>query len=89
MSMHPAQGHPELQGIRANSIHPGVMQPMKAGGAQDEKILKMRNKFAEMTPLGRMGTPADVANAMLFLASDESSYITGTEIVIDGGLMVQ
>jgi NAD(P)-dependent dehydrogenase (short-subunit alcohol dehydrogenase family) len=77
------------QGIRANSIHPGVMQPMKAGGAQDEKILKMRNKFAEMTPLGRMGTPADVANAMLFLASDESSYITGTEIVIDGGLMVQ
>lgn len=77
------------KGVRANSIHPGVMQPMVAGGAQDERILKMRAKFAEMTPLGRMGTPTDVANAMLFLASDESSYITGTEIVIDGGLMAQ
>lgn len=77
------------KGIRANSIHPGVMQPMTAGGAQDEMILKMRAQFADRTPLGRMGTPADVANAMLFLASDESSYITGTEIVIDGGLMAQ
>lgn len=77
------------KGIRANSVHPGVMQPMNAGGAQDENILKLRAQFAERTPLGRMGTPTDVANAMLFLASDESSYITGTEVVVDGGLMAQ
>tara|TARA_R110002110_G_scaffold70800_1_gene189487 strand:+ start:18336 stop:19154 length:819 start_codon:yes stop_codon:yes gene_type:complete len=76
-------------GIRANSIHPGVMQPMQSGGAVDERVLKMRNQFAKMTPLGRMGQPSDVANAMLFLASDESSYITGAELVIDGGLMAQ
>lgn len=76
-------------GIRANSVHPGVMQPMQSGGAVDERVLKMRNRFAETTPLGRMGTSVDVANAMLFLASDESSYITGAELVVDGGLMAQ
>lgn len=77
------------QGIRANSVHPGVMQPMQSGGAVDERVLKARNRFAEATPLGRMGTSADVANALLFLASDESSYITGAELVVDGGLMAQ
>ncbi len=77
------------KGIRANSVHPGVMQPMQAGGTVDERILTMRNQFAKTTPLGRLGQPSDVANAMLFLASDESSYITGVELAIDGGLMAQ
>lgn len=77
-------------GIRANSVHPGVMQPMATGGAiGNEKILKFREEFANSTPLRRMGTSADVANGILFLASDESSYMTGTELVIDGGLMAQ
>lgn len=76
-------------GIRANSVHPGVMPPMTSGGTVDEKLLEIRGRFAKSTPLGRLGTSADVANALLFLASDESSYITGTELVIDGGLMAQ
>jgi len=77
------------KGIRANSVHPGVMQPMTSGGAMDEAILKMREQFALMTPMRRMGKSADVANAMLFLASDEASYITGAELIVDGGLMAQ
>jgi len=77
------------KGIRANSVHPGVMQPMKAGGATDDAILKVREKFALSTPMRRMGQSEDVANAMLFLASDEASYITGAELIVDGGLMAQ
>lgn len=65
------------------------MQPMKSGGATDEAILKMREQFALMTPMRRMGESEDVANAMLFLASDEASYITGAELIVDGGLMAQ
>ena len=76
-------------GVRANSVHPGVMPPMKSGGTTDDRMLELRERFAKSTPLGRMGTSADVANALLFLASDESSYITGAEIVVDGGLMAQ
>ncbi|NNE20307.1 MAG: glucose 1-dehydrogenase [Myxococcales bacterium] len=77
------------RGIRANSVHPGVMPPMRTGGTVDDRILELRAGFAKSTPLGRLGTSADVAGALLFLASDESSYITGAEIVIDGGLMAQ
>lgn len=76
-------------GIRANSVHPGVMPPMRSGGTTDERILRLRARFARSTPLGRVGTAAEVANTLLFLASDESSYITGAEIVVDGGLMAQ
>lgn len=77
------------RGIRANSVHPGVMPPMRSGGTTDDRMIELRASFATSTPLGRLGTAADVANALLFLASDESSYITGTEIVVDGGLMAQ
>lgn len=76
-------------GIRANSVHPGVMPPMQSGGTTDDRMLELRGRFAKSTPLGRMGSSADVANALLFLASDESSYITGAELVVDGGLMAQ
>ena len=44
--------------------------------------------FNDRVPLGRMGTPEDIANSILFLASDESSYITGIELVIDGGVIM-
>lgn len=69
--------------IRANSIHPGFIDtPMVSSVTEDEEATK--NALAGI-PLGRMGEPEEVAYAVLFLASDESSYITGTELVVDGG----
>ncbi len=64
-------------GIRCNSIHPGIIDtPMAAGLAAD------RYDY----PLGRMARPEEVSNMVLYLASDESSYSTGSEFVVDGGL---
>lgn len=63
-------------GIRANSVHPGVIStPMTAGLETDMSRVAM----------GRMGHPGEVANLVLYLASDESSFVTGAEFVIDGG----
>lgn len=73
-------------GIRANSIHPGYIEtPMLhiGGPAVDEAIKKMERVF----PLRRVGQPIDIANVALFLASDDSAYCTGAEIVVDGGLI--
>lgn len=70
-------------GIRANSIHPGIIDtPMIA--AQDPEITQA---VVGMTPMGRLGTPREIAYGAVFLASDESSFITGTELVIDGGVL--
>ena len=79
------------KGIRVNSILPGLMntpmivEPLKdfyADGDVD-KMIQMRN---EQVPMKTMGDAWDVAHAALFLASDEASYITGTQLVVDGGL---
>jgi NAD(P)-dependent dehydrogenase (short-subunit alcohol dehydrogenase family) len=68
-------------GIRVNSVHPGIIAtPMI--DAQDDAITQ---GLVDVTPLGRIGQPRDVANAVLFLAGDESSYITGTQLFVDGG----
>jgi NAD(P)-dependent dehydrogenase (short-subunit alcohol dehydrogenase family) len=80
-------------GIRANSILPGMMNtPMvhapeviAAYGGSAEEMVRRRNA---QCPMGRMGDAWDVAYAALFLASDEAKYITGTELVVDGGLTV-
>jgi NAD(P)-dependent dehydrogenase (short-subunit alcohol dehydrogenase family) len=74
------------QGIRCNSVHPGFLPPMRSGGAGTEEA---RERAARITPLRRIGDPIDVANGVLFLASDEASFITGTELVIDGGFIAQ
>ena len=71
-------------GVRVNSVHPGYLPPMlngTNGGMRASKI--------EATPLRRLGEPIDVAYGVLFLASDEASFITGTELVIDGGYIAQ
>ena len=72
--------------IRVNSMHPGgVMTPMVAPILPtDPAILEAMMKA--MCPLGRIGAAIEIAQGALFLASDEASYITGSELVIDGGL---
>jgi NAD(P)-dependent dehydrogenase (short-subunit alcohol dehydrogenase family) len=72
-------------GIRINSVHPGVMPPMRTSvTAGDPKI---REKTIESIPMRRAGRVDEAAWAILFLASDEASYITGTELVVDGGYL--
>ncbi|MDE3116592.1 MAG: SDR family oxidoreductase [Pseudomonadota bacterium] len=71
-------------GVRANSIHPGhVETPLTAKAYADPVLAK---EFLAHTPIGRFAKPDDIADAILFLASDESRYMTGAELVIDGGL---
>jgi NAD(P)-dependent dehydrogenase (short-subunit alcohol dehydrogenase family) len=74
-------------GIRSNSVHPGVIQTdMTAGAISDPKFKAER---VDPTPLARLGQPEDVAYGVLYLASDESSFVTGAELVIDGGWTAQ
>jgi NAD(P)-dependent dehydrogenase (short-subunit alcohol dehydrogenase family) len=72
-------------GIRCNSIHPGIMPPMRTSGATADPAT--RAKMLKGVPLGRAGEVDEVANAILFLASDEASYITGAELYVDGGYL--
>jgi NAD(P)-dependent dehydrogenase (short-subunit alcohol dehydrogenase family) len=72
-------------GIRANSVHPGLMPPMRTSGKTADPVV--RAKVLASVPLGRAGEVDEVANAVLFLASDEASYITGAELYVDGGYL--
>jgi 3alpha(or 20beta)-hydroxysteroid dehydrogenase len=68
-------------GIRVNSIHPGVIDtPMLGRASKADQVVKS-------TPLRRMGTPEEIANVALFLASDASSYMTGAHVPVDGGVV--
>ena len=75
--------------IRCNSVHPGFIDTelgrdsMNLGGGDPEQNYK--NRIA-LTPMGEPGMPSDIANAVLFLASEEAKHITGAELVVDGGL---
>jgi NAD(P)-dependent dehydrogenase (short-subunit alcohol dehydrogenase family) len=72
--------------IRSNVIHPGIVEtPLQAPYLTDE----LRAEFKTGIPLGRIGQPRDIANAALFLASDESAFMTGAEMIVDGGFMAQ
>src|SRR5213080_858407 len=70
-------------GIRVNSVHPGVMPPMLTSNANPE----VRAQLLKPVPMKREGRVEEVAYAVLFLASDEASYITGAELVVDGGFL--
>ena len=70
-------------GIRVNSVHPGVMPPMRS--SSPERDPEMRSRQVEMVPMGRLGRIEEVGYAVLFMASDEASYITGAELMVDGG----
>jgi NAD(P)-dependent dehydrogenase (short-subunit alcohol dehydrogenase family) len=71
--------------IRVNSVHPGLMPPMRTSGRTADPVV--RAKMLEGVPLRRDGRVEEVANAVLFLASDEASYITGVELYVDGGFL--
>jgi 3(or 17)beta-hydroxysteroid dehydrogenase len=75
-------------GIRCNSVHPSfvetpMLQSMLAG-ARDPR--KLEANYAKAAPLGRLAKPIEIARTILFLASDESAFTTGAEVVVDGGL---
>jgi NAD(P)-dependent dehydrogenase (short-subunit alcohol dehydrogenase family) len=71
--------------IRINSVHPGLMPPMRSAGRTADPAV--RAKMLELVPMGRAGRVEEVAHAVLFLASDEASYITGAELYVDGGYL--
>jgi NAD(P)-dependent dehydrogenase (short-subunit alcohol dehydrogenase family) len=72
--------------IRSNIIHPGIVEtPLQAPYLTPE----LRAEFNAGIPLGRIGQPRDIAYAALFLASEESSFMTGAEMIVDGGFMAQ
>ena len=72
------------KGICVNAVAPGFIQTDMTRKVPE----KVKTMMTEKTPLGRMGTPRDVANAYLFLASDEADFINGAVINVDGGLVV-
>jgi len=72
-------------GIRVNSVHPGLMPPMRTSGATADP--EVRRKMLRAVPMGRNGEAVEVARAVLFLASDDASYITGVELPVDGGYL--
>ncbi len=72
------------QGVRVNTVHPGYMPAMLNGTNAGGRAAKI-----PITPLRRLGEPIEVAHGVLFLASDDASFITGTELVIDGGYIAQ
>ena len=71
-------------GIRCNSVHPGPIETMMLGEVFPNP--ELRTQREAVIPMGRFGSIEDVAKGVLFLASDESSFMTGSELVIDGGL---
>ena len=85
--------------IRVNSVHPGLIKTemanqiyqnwAEAGALGTHDVKETENAMVDMHPLGRHGQPEDIAKGILFLASDDSSYMTGSELVIDGGFIAK
>ena len=73
-------------GIRSNTIYPGPSEtPMQARWDTQEKV----DAVADHIPLGRVGAARDLANAALFLLSDGAAYITGADLIVDGGMLLR
>src|SRR6202011_2961674 len=85
VALHGARLKPQ---VRCNSVHPAFIEGPMAEGmvAQFRDPARAREKLAGSVPLGRFGTPAEVADLCVYLLSDESAFVTGAEFVLDGGL---
>src|SRR5437667_12298657 len=83
--------------IRVNSIHPGVIQTdmgeqtfaARARNRGNNDVEAARRLAASAHPIGRLGTPDDIAKGIVFLASDDAAFMTGAGLVVDGGLTAQ
>ena len=71
------------RGVRVNCINPGWIETRMTDPIRESEAI--RGQVVAQTPLGRFGTPEEVAKAAIFLASDESSFVTGTPLIVDGG----
>nr|WP_298898060.1 glucose 1-dehydrogenase [uncultured Altererythrobacter sp.] len=76
------------EGIRVNSVHPGIIRTNMAAAGLDDNAENYA-AIEEVIPMHRLGEPEDIANCVLFLASDEARYVTGAEFVVDGGYTTQ
>jgi NAD(P)-dependent dehydrogenase (short-subunit alcohol dehydrogenase family) len=76
------------RGIRVNCISPGPIDTPIMGkmGLSDEQVKGFVNHVSSQVPMGHMGQPADIAGAALFLASDDSAFISGLDLCVDGGM---
>jgi NAD(P)-dependent dehydrogenase (short-subunit alcohol dehydrogenase family) len=76
------------RGVRVNAVSPGAIDtPAVAGLVGEARAVEVRASFAAQVPMGRAGTPEEVAAAVAFLASDESSFVLGANLYVDGGEM--
>jgi len=74
-------------GIRVNSVSPGFVDtPLTEKGLENEKFVKT---IKENTALGRIGKASEIANVIAFVASDEASYMTGSDVLVDGGWLIK
>lgn len=75
--------------IRVNAVAPGTIETPMLQGGDPERMKRVLSWLMNMHPVGRFGKPEEVANAILFLASDEASFITGANLAVDGGYTAQ
>lgn len=81
-------GELDGRGVRVNSLSPGPTQTPALAKLGLEKVAEaaLKAEIAALVPIGRMGTPRELADAAVFLASDESSFVWGTDLLVDGGV---
>ncbi len=84
--------HWATQGIRVNSVHPGFIDTplLRPAGVRDQPgSAQLFQAILDVTPMGRLGRPEEVAAGVAYLASDDATFVTGSELYIDGGYMAR